>query len=189
MRDIVATIQPEQDSIVRASLDQSLCIQGAPGTGKTAIGLHRAAYLLYAFRRPAQPLWRTRRRAERQLLVLHRRRIARSRRDRCRSNHSDRAGVSANGVDGPRGRQRFGGAGQGGCADGGGAAPGGVEPSGHRHRTVGGAEGGLPVAGRCVPGSRSRRRTASARCALRGWASHVAAAAGSPGAAADGGRR
>jgi DNA helicase IV len=50
MRDIVATIQPEQDSIVRASLSQSLCVQGAPGTGKTAIGLHRAAYLLYAFR-------------------------------------------------------------------------------------------------------------------------------------------
>jgi DNA helicase IV len=50
MRDIVATIQPEQDSIVRAALSQSLCIQGAPGTGKTAIGLHRAAYLLYAFR-------------------------------------------------------------------------------------------------------------------------------------------
>src|SRR4029077_17361653 len=50
MRDIVATIQPEQDSIVRASLSQSLCVQGAPGTGNTAIGLHRAAYLLYAFR-------------------------------------------------------------------------------------------------------------------------------------------
>jgi DNA helicase IV len=50
MRDIVATIQPEQDSIVRAGLTQSLCVQGAPGTGKTAIGLHRAAYLLYAFR-------------------------------------------------------------------------------------------------------------------------------------------
>jgi DNA helicase IV len=50
MRDIVATIQPEQDSIVRATLSDSLCIQGAPGTGKTAIGLHRAAYLLYAFR-------------------------------------------------------------------------------------------------------------------------------------------
>ena len=50
MRDIVATIQPEQDTIVRAGLDQSLCIQGAPGTGKTAIGLHRAAYLLYAYR-------------------------------------------------------------------------------------------------------------------------------------------
>ena len=50
LRDIVATIQPEQDSIVRAGLGQSLCVQGAPGTGKTAIGLHRAAYLLYAFR-------------------------------------------------------------------------------------------------------------------------------------------
>jgi DNA helicase IV len=50
MRDIVATIQPEQDSIVRAGLSQSLCVQGAPGTGKTAIGLHRAAYLLYAYR-------------------------------------------------------------------------------------------------------------------------------------------
>jgi DNA helicase IV len=50
MRDIVATIQPEQDVIVRAGLAQSLCVQGAPGTGKTAVGLHRAAYLLYAFR-------------------------------------------------------------------------------------------------------------------------------------------
>ncbi len=50
MRDIVATIQPEQDTIVRAELGRSLCIQGAPGTGKTAVGLHRAAFLLYAFR-------------------------------------------------------------------------------------------------------------------------------------------
>ncbi len=50
MRDIVATIQPEQDSIVRTSLSESVCIQGAPGTGKTAVGLHRAAYLLYAYR-------------------------------------------------------------------------------------------------------------------------------------------
>ncbi|TDT32441.1 HelD family protein [Naumannella halotolerans] len=49
MRDIVATIQPEQDLLVRADLQTSLCIQGAPGTGKTAVGLHRAAYLLYAF--------------------------------------------------------------------------------------------------------------------------------------------
>ncbi len=51
MRDIVATIQPEQDDLVRAELDESLCVQGAPGTGKTAVGLHRAAYLLYAHRR------------------------------------------------------------------------------------------------------------------------------------------
>ena len=50
MRDIVATIQPEQDEIVRADVDETICVQGAPGTGKTAVGLHRAAYLLYAHR-------------------------------------------------------------------------------------------------------------------------------------------
>ncbi|HET7356377.1 MAG TPA: AAA family ATPase [Nocardioidaceae bacterium] len=50
MRDIVATIQPEQDLIVRAELEESVCVQGAPGTGKTAVGLHRAAYLLYTHR-------------------------------------------------------------------------------------------------------------------------------------------
>jgi DNA helicase IV len=50
MRDIVATIQPEQDVIVRADVARTVCVQGAPGTGKTAVGLHRAAYLLYTFR-------------------------------------------------------------------------------------------------------------------------------------------
>jgi AAA domain/UvrD-like helicase C-terminal domain len=50
MRDIVATIQPDQDDIVRAGADQSICVQGAPGTGKTAVGLHRVAYLMYAHR-------------------------------------------------------------------------------------------------------------------------------------------
>jgi DNA helicase IV len=50
MRDIVATIQPDQDDIVRAEANQSVCVQGAPGTGKTAVGLHRVAYLLYAHR-------------------------------------------------------------------------------------------------------------------------------------------
>ncbi|KAF5996467.1 ATP-binding domain-containing protein [Streptomyces sp. WAC00263] len=50
MRDIVATIQPEQDEIVRAGLTGSVCVQGGPGTGKTAVGLHRVAYLLYAHR-------------------------------------------------------------------------------------------------------------------------------------------
>jgi DNA helicase IV len=50
MRDIVATIQPDQDELVRTDLAQTVCIQGAPGTGKTAVGLHRAAYLLYAHR-------------------------------------------------------------------------------------------------------------------------------------------
>lgn len=50
MRDIVATIQPEQDEIVRAEVTGTVCVQGAPGTGKTAVGLHRVAYLLYAHR-------------------------------------------------------------------------------------------------------------------------------------------
>jgi len=49
MRDIVATIQPDQDELVRADLETSVCVQGAPGTGKTAVGLHRAAYLLYTY--------------------------------------------------------------------------------------------------------------------------------------------
>lgn len=47
MRDIAATIQPDQDDLVRAGLGDTVCVQGAPGTGKTAVGLHRAAYLLY----------------------------------------------------------------------------------------------------------------------------------------------
>jgi len=50
MRDIVATIQPEQDEIVRGDLGGTVCVQGGPGTGKTAVGLHRVAYLLYAHR-------------------------------------------------------------------------------------------------------------------------------------------
>jgi DNA helicase IV len=50
MRDIVATIQPEQYDVVSADLDQTICVQGAPGTGKTAVGLHRAAYLLHTHR-------------------------------------------------------------------------------------------------------------------------------------------
>lgn len=50
MRDIVATIQAEQDVVIRAPLDQLLVVQGGPGTGKTAVGLHRAALLLYDHR-------------------------------------------------------------------------------------------------------------------------------------------
>ena len=47
MLDIVATIQAEQDEIIRAPLDLLIAVQGGPGTGKTAVGLHRAAFLLY----------------------------------------------------------------------------------------------------------------------------------------------
>src|SRR5690606_38214935 len=51
MTDIVATIQAEQDRIIRSDLTGALVVQGGPGTGKTAVALHRAAYLLYAHRR------------------------------------------------------------------------------------------------------------------------------------------
>jgi DNA helicase IV len=50
MHDIVATIQAEQDRIVRAELPGILVVQGGPGTGKTVVALHRAAYLLYTYR-------------------------------------------------------------------------------------------------------------------------------------------
>ncbi|WP_084261473.1 HelD family protein [Micromonospora rifamycinica] len=50
MRDIVETIQAEQDRIIRADLAGVLVVQGGPGTGKTAVALHRAAYLLYTHR-------------------------------------------------------------------------------------------------------------------------------------------
>jgi DNA helicase IV len=50
MRDIVATIQAEQDRVIRAPLEGVLVVQGGPGTGKTAVALHRAAYLLYTYR-------------------------------------------------------------------------------------------------------------------------------------------
>ncbi|RYQ63351.1 ATP-dependent DNA helicase [Bifidobacterium pseudolongum subsp. pseudolongum] len=51
MTDIVATIQAEQDRIIRTDLAGALVVQGGPGTGKTAVALHRAAYLLYTHRR------------------------------------------------------------------------------------------------------------------------------------------
>jgi DNA helicase IV len=51
MRDIVETIQAEQDGVIRADLRGILVVQGGPGTGKTAVALHRAAYLLYTHRR------------------------------------------------------------------------------------------------------------------------------------------
>ncbi|HSK96712.1 MAG TPA: AAA family ATPase [Euzebyales bacterium] len=50
MSDIVATIQREQDDVIRAPLDGVTVVQGGPGTGKTAVALHRVAYLLYANR-------------------------------------------------------------------------------------------------------------------------------------------
>ena len=54
MRDIVSTIQREQDEIIRSELPGVLVVQGGPGTGKTAVALHRAAYLLYTHRFPLE---------------------------------------------------------------------------------------------------------------------------------------
>jgi DNA helicase IV len=54
MQDIVATIQAEQDIIIRTPMDRCIIVQGGPGTGKTAVGLHRAAYLLYERRETAR---------------------------------------------------------------------------------------------------------------------------------------
>lgn len=50
MTDIVSTIQAEQDRIIRSDLGHAVVVQGGPGTGKTAVALHRAAYLLYTHR-------------------------------------------------------------------------------------------------------------------------------------------
>ena len=52
--DIVATIQAEQDEIIRAPMPGVLVVQGGPGTGKTVVALHRAAYLLYTHRFPLE---------------------------------------------------------------------------------------------------------------------------------------
>src|SRR5258706_8555952 len=54
LTDIVATIQGEQDEIIRGALPGVLVVQGGPGTGKTVVALHRAAYLLYAHRFPLE---------------------------------------------------------------------------------------------------------------------------------------
>ena len=48
MRDVLGTIQADQDAIIRAGSRGALVVDGGPGTGKTVVALHRAAYLLYA---------------------------------------------------------------------------------------------------------------------------------------------
>src|SRR5918997_5782030 len=48
MRDVLGTIQADQDAIIRAGSDGALVVDGGPGTGKTVVALHRTAYLLYA---------------------------------------------------------------------------------------------------------------------------------------------
>ena len=71
MLDIVATIQAEQDEIIRAPLDLLVAVQGGPGTGKTAVGLHRAAYLALQLPGPV-PVRCAGDRAQSRLPALHR---------------------------------------------------------------------------------------------------------------------
>ena len=54
LQDVVATIQSEQDRVIRSELPGVLVVQGGPGTGKTVVALHRAAYLLYTHRFPLE---------------------------------------------------------------------------------------------------------------------------------------
>ena len=53
MRDVLATLAADQDAIIRSAADGALVVQGGPGTGKTVVALHRAAYLLYEDQRLA----------------------------------------------------------------------------------------------------------------------------------------
>lgn len=55
LRDIVSTIQAEQDAIIRADINNPLIVQGAAGSGKTTIALHRIAYLIYTYRKTFRP--------------------------------------------------------------------------------------------------------------------------------------
>ena len=56
MRDIVATIQADQYRLIARDPEPGMVVQGGPGTGKTAVGLHRASFLLYAHRRELRRL-------------------------------------------------------------------------------------------------------------------------------------
>ena len=91
MRDIVETIQAEQDRIIRVRRRPGvLVVQGGPGTGKTAVALHRAAYLLYTHREPAREARRAGRRPERDVPALHRPGAALARRDQRAAVHRRR---------------------------------------------------------------------------------------------------
>ena len=97
MRDIVATIQAEQDRVIRSAAAGVLVVQGGPGTGKTAVALHRAAYLLYTHREQLAAARRAGRRPEPDVPALHRAGAAVARRDRRRA--ASRSGGSYPGVD------------------------------------------------------------------------------------------
>ena len=85
MHSIVATIQAEQDEAIRAPAKGVVTIAGGPGTGKTVVALHRAAFLLYTDRRRYETRRRARGRPVGRLHALHRAGAAVARRDRGRA--------------------------------------------------------------------------------------------------------
>ena len=87
MRDIVATIATEQDEVIRTPLDRLLIVQGGPGTGKTAVALHRAAYLLFEHRMELMDTGVLVIGPNPGLLALRRRRAAQPGRDRGPPDH------------------------------------------------------------------------------------------------------
>ncbi len=91
MREIVATIQAEQDIVIRSTLDQALIVQGGPGTGKTAVALHRAAFLLFEHRRRLSRDGVLVDRSQLGLPRLHRQRVAVARRAQRAAVHGARA--------------------------------------------------------------------------------------------------
>ena len=160
MRDIVATIQPEQDTH-RPRRTGPVALRAGRARHREDRG-RAAPRRLPAVRVPrsAGPLRRAGGRAERQLLVLHRRRAARAGRDRRDPGDRRLPGLQGERGDHPRARPGTGGVDQGRRPDGRGAAPGGLGPSRRADRAPGGAPRRPPVAGRRLPRRRDDHRAA-----------------------------
>ena len=125
MGDIIGTIQREQDEIIRSPLSGVLVVQGGPGTGKTAVALHRAAYLLYTHRFPLERQGVLVVGTEPAVPALHRAGAAFAGRDRGQPLDGGRAGARGPGARGRRAGRRQA---QGRRAHGQGAGPGGAHP-------------------------------------------------------------
>ena len=175
MRDVLGTIQADQDAIIRAGSRGALVVDGGPGTGKTVVALHRAAYLLYADPRLGDAARRRAvRRAAPALPRLRRRRAAEPRRGGRADLHPARPGARGRrppGRDRPGGRAAQGGRGDGGGDRARGPALRGAADRGHgRSRRRGPTCGWAPTTGprrstAAGPASRTTRR--ATRCGRR----------------------
>ena len=194
MRDIVATIQPEQDVIVRADVSRS--IARARSTGHRQDGRRPAPGGVPPLRapRPAPPPGRPGGRSQRQLPALHPGRAARPRRDRGGAVHDrgpgrqDLAGAQPE-VDDPRGRPLRRRHPQGRRAAGTGARARGLGPRRDPHAGSGPATWRAPVPGRDLRGRGGDRGSARPRCAVRRRPGDASPGPRPPRPAADGARR